>query len=39
MNKVIILVVLAILASCRGSVDPVTGEKVLIEPNAELNKL
>ena len=35
MNKLIILLVLAILTGCRGSADPVTGEKVLIEPNAE----
>ena len=35
MKKLIILIIFAILTNCGGSTDPVTGEKVLIEPNAD----
>jgi hypothetical protein len=35
MNKLIILLIFSILLGCSSSTDPVTGEKILIEPNAD----
>ena len=32
-NKILFLLIVLILASCSSKTDPVTGEKILIEPN------
>ena len=32
-NKILFLIIVFILASCSSKIDPVTGEKVLVEPN------
>ena len=35
MNKILILLIFSIVISCSSKTDPVTGEKILIEPNVD----